>query len=62
MKFVMVNGRTPVAQSPCAFCCRPIGNSYLREFETRRFYCNHQCYSGYHKVAIRGSQKRAKAS
>jgi hypothetical protein len=32
MKFVLVNGRTPRPQSFCAWCCEPIGESYLREW------------------------------
>ena len=35
MKFVLVNGRTPRPQSFCAVCCKPIGESYLRELTTR---------------------------
>jgi hypothetical protein len=34
MRFVLVNGRTPPPQSFCAWCCEPIGESYLRELAT----------------------------
>jgi hypothetical protein len=44
MEFVLVNGRTPRAQSFCVLCCEPIGDSYLREIGTRLSYCNHNCY------------------
>ena len=41
MRFVLVNGRTPCSQSFCAWCCEPVGNSYLRELATHFSYCNH---------------------
>jgi len=44
MKFVLVNGRTPRPQSFCAWCCEPIGESYLRELATHFSHCNHDCY------------------
>jgi hypothetical protein len=34
MKFVLVNGRTPRPQSLYAWCCEPIGESYVRDFAT----------------------------
>jgi hypothetical protein len=51
MKFVLVNGRTPRPQSFCAVCCKPIGESYLRELTTRLSYCDDKCYAGNCKVA-----------
>ena len=53
MKFVLVNGRTPRPQSFCALCCEPIGESYVRELSTRLSYCDHKCYLGDGKVAVR---------
>jgi len=44
MKFILVNGRTPRPPSFCAMCCKPIGESYLREAATRLSYCDHACY------------------
>ena len=44
MMFVLVNGRTPSSRSFCAWCCEPVGDSYLRELATRFSYCNHDCY------------------
>lgn len=44
MKFILVNGRTPRPPSFCALCCKPIGESYLRETATRLSYCDHECY------------------
>ena len=57
MKFVLVNGRTPRPQSSCAVCCKPIGESYLRELATRLSYCDHKCYAGNCKVAAPALQK-----
>jgi hypothetical protein len=39
MRFVLVNGRTPRSRSFCAWCCEPVGDSYLRELATRFSYC-----------------------
>jgi hypothetical protein len=44
MKFVLVNERSPARSSVCAFCGVPIGNSYLREFDTQLYYCDRHCY------------------
>jgi hypothetical protein len=62
MKFVLVNGRTPRPQSFCALCCRPIGESYLRDLATRLSYCDDNCYSGSCRVAVPALQKQARAS
>jgi hypothetical protein len=62
MTFLLVNGRTPRPQSSCAWCSEPIGESYVRELATRLSYCDHRCYVGHCKVAIRAPQKQANAS
>jgi hypothetical protein len=62
MKFVVVNGRTPRPQSFCALCCKPIGESYLRELTTRLSYCDHKCYAGRCKLPVPALQKHARAS
>ena len=56
MKFILINGRTPRAESFCALCCEPIGETYLREIATRLSYCSHNCYVGHRKL---GSLKRS---
>lgn len=46
MKFVLVNGRTPVRQNLCVLCREPIGESgYLRDIQTRLCYCGAACYA-----------------
>jgi hypothetical protein len=60
MKFVLVNGRTPRAQSFCALCCEPIGKTYLREIATRLSYCDHQCYLGHCQLSAPGHSKSRK--
>ena len=45
VKFVVVNGRTPVRQIFCAQCWDPIGSSYLRDIMTRFCYCDIDCYA-----------------
>jgi hypothetical protein len=62
MKFVVVNGRSQRAQSFCAQCCKPIGQGYLRDIATRLSYCDHKCYVGDRKVAVRALEFQAKAS
>jgi hypothetical protein len=62
MKFVVVNGRSPDPQSFCAQCCKPIGQGYLRDIATRLSYCDHKCYAGDSKVALRALEFQAKAS
>jgi len=62
MKFVLVNGRSPRPESFCALCCERIGESYLRELNTRVSYCNYECYLGHCKLAFSGPKKRARAS
>jgi hypothetical protein len=62
MKFVLVNGRTPRAESFCALCCDEIGESYVRELTTRLSYCDYQCYLGHRRLAASTVKDRAKAS
>jgi len=62
MKFVLVNGRTPRTQSPCALCCEPIGESYLRDIVTRLLYCNHRCYADHGNAPVLALQYHAMAS
>jgi hypothetical protein len=59
MKFVLVNGRTPRPLCICASCREPIAEGYVRELNTRLFYCDHKCYSGRRKVAAHAQQARA---
>ena len=62
MKLVLVNGRTPRAQSFCALCRESIGESYLRNIATQLAYCNHKCYVDHCKVAVLALQYHAMAS
>ena len=60
MKFVLVNGRTPRAQSSCELCGEPIGEAYLRDITSRLAYCGHDCYLGHRKLRVpRHSKSRA---
>ena len=46
MKFVLVNGRSPLRQSFCVLCCEPIVEGrYLRDIRTRLCYCGATCYA-----------------
>jgi hypothetical protein len=62
MRFILVTGRTPRAQSTCALCCKPIGASYLREIETRLSYCDDKCYAEHCVGAVLAIENQARAS
>jgi hypothetical protein len=62
MRFVLVNGRTPCAQSFCALCREPIGASYLREIGTELSYCDHDCYADHCKEAALALEHHARSS
>jgi hypothetical protein len=62
MKFVLVNNRTPSAESFCALCREPIAESYLRELTQRLCYCDHVCYLGHRKLPPRIVERHARAS
>jgi hypothetical protein len=44
MKFILVNGRTPIRTTFCLQCCNRISGSYLRDTRTRIPYCDYACY------------------
>jgi hypothetical protein len=56
MKFIVVNGRAPRPPSFCALCCKPIGESYVREAATRLTYCDHACYVDHGNWPVRALQ------
>jgi hypothetical protein len=62
MKFILVNGRRPRPESPCALCRKPIGDSYLRDIATRLSYCDHKCHAGHRKGVLPRLQFDARAS
>ena len=55
IKFVLVNGRTPISPSLCVMCCKPVGIGYLRETGTRLAYCDPGCYANHRKSALSSS-------
>ena len=58
MKFILVNGRTPIRTTFCLQCCEKINGNYVREIRTRLPYCDYQCYAR-HVISKRGRQARA---
>jgi hypothetical protein len=44
MRFVLVNHRHPREDACCALCTEKIGDTYVREIQTRLLYCDSQCY------------------
>src|SRR5262245_40753273 len=61
-RVVLVNDRTPRPQSFCAWCCKSIGGSYLRELTTQPSYCDDICYAHKCKVVAPIPQEHARAS
>lgn len=53
MKFILVNGRTPVRTTFCLHCCEKISTSYLREIRTRLPYCDYGCYTRHCDLELR---------
>ena len=45
MKFILVNGRTPIRITFCLQCCEKINGNYVREIRTRLPYCDYECYA-----------------
>jgi hypothetical protein len=62
MRFVLVNGRTPRPLSLCVECSQPIGETYLREFEGRRCYCDYECFALHSEPTTGLIKTRARAS
>jgi hypothetical protein len=62
MRFALVNGRSPRADSFCATCEQLIGASYLREVGTKLVYCDQNCYADHCKSAVPALASDAKAS
>jgi len=57
-RFVLVNNRIPRAEAQCALCGGTIADSYIRETQTRLFYCDTQCFAGRARVATSDVEKR----
>lgn len=53
MKFVLVNGRTPLRTTFCLQCCEKISGSYLRELRLRLPYCDYECYARHCELEAR---------
>jgi hypothetical protein len=45
MRFVLVNERSPRADASCAACGTRIDRGYVRDAQTRRLYCDAQCFA-----------------
>jgi hypothetical protein len=59
-RFVLINNRTPRADAQCALCGGKIADSYVRETQTRVFYCDTQCFAGRAKVTTFDVEKRGR--
>jgi hypothetical protein len=45
-RFVLVNDRVPRLDANCALCSAKIETGYVRDPQTRRVYCDAQCFAG----------------
>jgi ribosomal protein L24E len=57
IRFVLVNDRAPRADAECGLCCSKIEKGYVREAQTRLFYCDTQCFAG-HAIAIKNRARK----
>lgn len=60
MRFILVNGSPAGDQAHCALCCEKIGDTYLREMQTRLLYCDSRCYRGHVAFSHLALEARAK--
>jgi hypothetical protein len=44
--FVLVNNRVPRTGDRCALCGGIVEQGYVRDSQTRRIYCDSQCFAG----------------
>jgi hypothetical protein len=56
-RFVLVNDRVPRGDADCALCGSKIEKGYVRESQTRLFYCDTQCFAG-HAIAIENHARK----
>ena len=51
-RFIIVNDRVPRANAICAICGMKIETGYVRESQTRLFYCDTKCVPEYAKLTM----------
>ena len=56
-RFVLVNDHVPRRDADCALCGSKIEKSYVRESQTRLFYCDTQCFAG-HAITIKNHARK----
>ena len=61
IKFVIVNGRTPM-QAPflCACCAEKLDSGYVRESGTGLKYCDLVCFGFSEKMAVKATAYRSR--
>jgi hypothetical protein len=62
MRFILVNGRSPLPRSACVMCERPVGANYLHEIGTLLVYCDHGCYADHCRSAVQLLENQAPRS
>jgi len=61
LRFVLVNVRTPRADVHCALCCTKIAASYVREINTRFYYCSRSCFVSHTRLGQLVLEHRSRA-
>jgi hypothetical protein len=63
ISFVIVNDRMPGPDASCMLCCEKIGDAYVRDLQTRIFYCDQRCLGGHVKMTwLQRERSRRRAS
>ena len=50
LRFIVVNDRTPRADAHCALCCSEIAGGYVREINTKFYYCSRDRFLSHSKL------------
>lgn len=62
LRFIVVNDRTPRADTHCALCCTEITESYVREIGTKFCYCSRGCFVSHSRLGQLVIEHRARAA
>jgi hypothetical protein len=61
LRFILVNDRMPRADVHCALCCTKIAASYVREINTRFYYCSRGCFASHTRLGQLVLEHRSRA-
>ena len=61
LRFILVNDRMPRVDVHCALCCTKIAASYVREINTRFYYCGRGCFASHTRLGQLVLEHRSRA-